>query len=167
MPQPVQQATTKLQTSMQEEFLRHSRRLEEVFFEMRRRYRFILNRHQEWRVIELPWLLPATRGPRRTRDTEALRALPRGVHLCSNPATTQPVFPFYSNADLIQAPLGHRLTDLPSAVRLNAAGLISRMFAEKQRTRAPDRQTALIDEELYVITVSHQGEWGAKRDGPT
>uniref|UniRef100_A0A1A9UKY5 Uncharacterized protein n=1 Tax=Glossina austeni TaxID=7395 RepID=A0A1A9UKY5_GLOAU len=149
MPQSVQQATTKLQTSIQSKFRRHPRRLGEVFFEGRQRYRLVLNHHQEWRVIELLWLPPAMRGPCRTRDTKAPRALPRGVHLRCNPVTKQPIFSFYSKADLIQAPPGHRLTDLPSIVRLNAAGLITRMFAEHHRTRTPDRQTVLIDEELY------------------
>uniref|UniRef100_A0A1A9V2N0 Uncharacterized protein n=1 Tax=Glossina austeni TaxID=7395 RepID=A0A1A9V2N0_GLOAU len=96
VPRSVQQAAVSLQGNMQEEFRRRPRRLEEVFFEGRRRYRLIYNHHQEWRVVELPWLPSAMRGPRHVRDTGPPCAPPRGVHPCHNPATIQPVFPEHS-----------------------------------------------------------------------
>lgn len=130
MPLSVQRAAASLQDVMREDFRRRPRPLEEVFFEDRRRYRLIHNSSREWKAIELPWLPPAMRGARRTRDTEVPRALLQAVHLNSNPATTQSDFQFFSKADLIQSPSGHRITDLPTKVRLNAARLITRMFAE-------------------------------------
>uniref|UniRef100_A0A1B0AL88 Uncharacterized protein n=1 Tax=Glossina palpalis gambiensis TaxID=67801 RepID=A0A1B0AL88_9MUSC len=60
-----------------------------------------------------------------------------GVHLSSDPATTQPDLQLVSSADLIQSPPGHRTTDPPKVVRLKAAGLINRIFAEFQRTETP------------------------------
>uniref|UniRef100_A0A1B0BSI7 Uncharacterized protein n=1 Tax=Glossina palpalis gambiensis TaxID=67801 RepID=A0A1B0BSI7_9MUSC len=102
MPPSVQQAAVQLQEDTQDEFRRQPRRLEEVFFDGRRWYRLIFNHHREWRINELPWFSPAMRGPRRLRDTELLRAIPRGVHLSSNPATTEPDFQFLSKADLIR-----------------------------------------------------------------
>uniref|UniRef100_A0A1A9V2P4 Uncharacterized protein n=1 Tax=Glossina austeni TaxID=7395 RepID=A0A1A9V2P4_GLOAU len=90
MPRSVQQAAVPLQGNMQEEFRRRPRRLDEVFFDGKRRYRPIYNHLQDWRVVKLSWLPSAMRGPRHARDTEPQCALLREIHPCRSPATTQP-----------------------------------------------------------------------------
>uniref|UniRef100_A0A1A9UCS2 Uncharacterized protein n=1 Tax=Glossina austeni TaxID=7395 RepID=A0A1A9UCS2_GLOAU len=49
-------------------------------------------------------------------------------------------------------PARHRMINLPQKVLGNALGLLVRMDAEHRNTGAPDRQTVIIDGELYVIT---------------
>uniref|UniRef100_A0A1B0AXJ8 Uncharacterized protein n=1 Tax=Glossina palpalis gambiensis TaxID=67801 RepID=A0A1B0AXJ8_9MUSC len=141
MSRSVQQPAVQLQENMQVEFRRQPCRLEEVIFDGRPRYQLTLNHHREWRVIELPWLPTAMHGPYRIRDTEVPRALPF--------ATTQPDCQLFSKADQIQSPSSHRITDLPTVIFLNAAGENTRMFAEFQRTGAPDRRTVVIDERYH------------------
>uniref|UniRef100_A0A1B0A568 Uncharacterized protein n=1 Tax=Glossina pallidipes TaxID=7398 RepID=A0A1B0A568_GLOPL len=78
MPPSTQEAAIPLQGRMREDFRRRPRRLEEVFFDGKRRYRLILNHRQEWRVVELPWL-PATKpGPHHGRAAEPLTQLTGG-----------------------------------------------------------------------------------------
>uniref|UniRef100_A0A1A9ZPV7 Uncharacterized protein n=1 Tax=Glossina pallidipes TaxID=7398 RepID=A0A1A9ZPV7_GLOPL len=149
MPQTTQKAAVPLQGRMKEDFHRRPRRLEEIFFDGKRRYRLIYNHLQDWR---LPWLPAAKRGSHHARATEPLGAPPRGTHPRCDPATAQLDCPVHPEYGLLVEP------DDKSATKVlnNAFGLLTRMDAEHRSTGAPDRQTVIIDDELYVITCKKQ-----------